>query len=177
MKRKHNRHSPETGEMQSPHDRFLKHTLEDLSKARATLEGILPPALFSRLRLETLTAADTSYLDPRLREYFSDVVYTCQTQEKIPLQIAFLFEHKSYPPHVPHLQLLRYMLEIWDREARENKPLSLVIPILLYHGKEAWEYRPFDSYFSGELDEGLRSYAPLFDFLTLNLQAASFEEI
>ncbi|MEZ4828082.1 MAG: Rpn family recombination-promoting nuclease/putative transposase [Bacteroidia bacterium] len=43
---------------------------------------------------------------------------------------------KSYPVDFPHLQILRYMLEIWDRQVREQQPLSLIIPILVYHGKE-----------------------------------------
>ncbi|MEZ4829839.1 MAG: Rpn family recombination-promoting nuclease/putative transposase [Bacteroidia bacterium] len=160
----------------NPHDRFFKRTLKNREQALAAIKGVLPAALFSRLRPETFSPADTSYVDPRLREYFSDLVYTCQTQWDHPVQIAFLFEHKSYPVDFPHLQILRYMLEIWDRQVREQQPLSLIIPILVYHGKEVWEYRPFRSYFAGELSDFL-AYLPLFDFQTINLQAASLEEI
>ncbi|MEZ4828570.1 MAG: Rpn family recombination-promoting nuclease/putative transposase [Bacteroidia bacterium] len=43
---------------------------------------------------------DTRYVDPRLKEYFSDLVYTCLTREDVPVWISFLFEHKSYPVRV-----------------------------------------------------------------------------
>lgn len=162
--------------MSNPHDRFFKHTFNDPEKVLGTLEGALSPALFARLRPETLRPVDTRYVDPRLKEYFSDLVYTCLTREDVPVWISFLFEHKSYPVEYPHLQILRYMLEIWDRQVQEKQPLSLIIPILLYHGREAWEYRPFEHVFAGELADMSR-YLPRFDFEMINLQAASFEEI
>lgn len=161
----------------NPHDRFLKLTLDDVEKVQATLEGVLPDWLVAQLRFSTLQKEDTSYIDQRLKQYFSDIVYSCETQEGIPLKIAFLFEHKSYPPDYPHLQLLRYMLEIWERQAKEKKALNLVLPILLYHGKEVWEYRSFPQYFDGEIDERLGQFAPFFDFLRVNLQASSYAEI
>ncbi|MDX2245791.1 MAG: Rpn family recombination-promoting nuclease/putative transposase [Bacteroidia bacterium] len=176
MHKKHNRPEVSEGQTGSPHDRFFKRTLKDQEKAIGTLEGVLPPEVFARLRLETFVHADTSYVDPRLREYFSDLVYTCLTKDEHPVNIAFLFEHKSYPVDYPHLQILRYMLEIWDRQVREKQPLSLIIPVLLYHGKEVWEYKPFHYFFPGER-AGLERYLPLFDFQTINLQAVSLEAI
>ncbi|MEZ4825265.1 MAG: Rpn family recombination-promoting nuclease/putative transposase [Bacteroidia bacterium] len=174
--RKHNRTEVPGGQMSNPHDRFFKHTFKDPQKVLGTLEGILSEGLYSRLRTERLRAVDTSYVDPKLRTYFSDLAYQCETQEGTPVHIAFLFEHKSYPVDYPHLQLLRYMLEIWDREVREQAPLSVVVPILVYHGREAWEYRMFGDYFGGDLS-GLEGYVPGFGFEMLNLQASSFEEI
>ncbi|MEZ4826522.1 MAG: Rpn family recombination-promoting nuclease/putative transposase [Bacteroidia bacterium] len=176
MKRKHNRTSVPRGPVSNPHDRFFKHTLKDSEKILGTLEGILPADLFARLVPETLSPADTSYIDPELQEFFSDLVFTCLTREGVPVHLSFLFEHKSYPVDFPHIQILRYMLEIWDRQVREKQPLSVVVPIVVYHGKDAWKYRDFSSYFSGDLS-GLSGYLPNFDFEMLNLQAASFEEI
>lgn len=90
--------------MSNPHDRFFKHTFNDPEKVLGTLEGALSPALFARLRLETLRPADTRYVDPQLKEYFSDLAYTCLTREDIPVCISFLFEHKSYHPHLQILE-------------------------------------------------------------------------
>ncbi|MCB0844060.1 MAG: Rpn family recombination-promoting nuclease/putative transposase [Bacteroidetes bacterium] len=177
MKNKAQPTHPDQEQVRNPHDRFLKHTLEDPRKVKGTLEGVLPPKLFARLNLSSLQKEDTSYIDSKLKQFFSDIVFSCRTKDDIPLKIAFLFEHKSYPPKYPHLQLLRYMLEIWDREVKEEQPLSLILPILIYHGKEAWTYRPFKNSFSGEIDSELVEYVPLFDFLVVNFQAATYAQI
>lgn len=169
--------STDQEQLKNPHDRFLKRTLEDIQKVEGTLEGILPPELFDRLNLSSLQKEDTSYIDNKLKQFFSDIVYSCRTKDDITLKITFLFEHKSYPPKYPHLQLLRYMLEVWDREAKKDQPLSLVLPILIYHGKEAWTYRQFRTYFGGNLDEELSVFAPLFEFLVADFQAETYAEI
>lgn len=161
----------------NPHDRFLKRTLDDVEKVQAALAGLLPDPLFERLALNTLQKEETSYIDGKLNQYFSDLVFSCETKEEVPLKIAFLFEHKSYVPDHPHIQLLRYMLEIWEREMKEKKRLSLVLPILIYHGRDAWKYRTFHQYFGRELDEQFQQYTPSFDFLLADLHASSFEEI
>ena len=177
MKHKAQPTPPEQEQVQNPHDRFLKRTLEDLEKVQGTLEGVLPPALFARLNFSTLQKEDTSYIDHKLKQFFSDIVYNCRTVDDIPLKITFLFEHKSYPPDYPHLQLLRYMLEIWDRQVKDKQSLSLVLPILIYHGKEPWVYQPFKNHFPGDFDEDLGKYVPLFDFLVANFQQATYAEI
>ena len=177
MKNKAQPTPPEQEQVQNPHDRFLKRTLEDLEKVQGTLEGVLPPALFARLNFSTLQKEDTSYIDHKLKQFFSDIVYNCRTVDDIPLKITFLFEHKSYPPDYPHLQLLRYMLEIWDRQVKDKQSLSLVLPILIYHGKEPWVYQPFKNHFPGDFDEDLGKYVPLFDFLVANFQQATYAEI
>ncbi|MEZ4850715.1 MAG: Rpn family recombination-promoting nuclease/putative transposase [Bacteroidia bacterium] len=177
MKHKAQPTPPEQEQVQNPHDRFLKRTLEDLEKVQGTLEGVLPPALFARLNFPTLQKEDTSYIDHKLKQFFSDIVYNCRTVDDIPLKITFLFEHKSYPPDYPHLQLLRYMLEIWDRQVKDKQSLSLVLPILIYHGKEPWVYQPFKNHFPGDFDKDLGKYVPLFDFLVANFQQATYAEI
>lgn len=164
-------------EIQNPHDKFLKRTLEDLEKVVGTLQGVLPSKLFDRLELDSLQKEDTSYINNKLKQFFSDIVYSCRTKDDIPLKIAFLFEHKSYPPDYPHLQLMRYMLEMWDRQAKEKQPLSIILPILIYHGQETWEYQPFASYFEGKLDGLLGKYVPLFSFLAANFQESTYQEI
>lgn len=163
-------------EFHNPHDRFLKRTLDDVRHVEATLKGILPDWLIDQLEFDSLQKEDTSYIDSKLKQYYSDIVYACQTLDQIPLKITFLFEHKSYPPSYPHIQLLRYMLEIWERQVKDKESLSLVLPIVLYHGKEAWEYRMFDQYFGAEIDERFKQFAPFYDFLLVNLQASSYEE-
>lgn len=36
------------------------------------------------------------------------------------------------------MQLLRYMQLMWEKDGDEKKPLCIIIPLVFYHGKEAW---------------------------------------
>jgi predicted transposase YdaD len=56
----------------------------------------------------------------------------------LPGFVYFLFEHKSYPDRFVVLQLLRYIIEIWELYLKQHpqaKTLPLIIPIIVYHGK------------------------------------------
>ncbi|MCB0838346.1 MAG: Rpn family recombination-promoting nuclease/putative transposase, partial [Bacteroidetes bacterium] len=83
--------SADQEQIKNPHDRFLKRTFEDLKKVRGALEGILPKSLFGRLNITSLQKEDTSYIDDKLKQFFSDIVFSCQTKDNIPLKITFLF--------------------------------------------------------------------------------------
>ncbi len=59
--------------------------------------------------------------------------------------------------------------------AAQQNPVP-VIPIVFYHGKEKWDYEPFDSYFGIVEPETLR-YLPCFNYILINLQDFSEEKI
>ncbi|MBN8683977.1 MAG: Rpn family recombination-promoting nuclease/putative transposase [Chitinophagales bacterium] len=78
-----------------------------------------------------------SFIDNKLSAHFSDVCYVGQTNAQKPLRIAIVFEHKSAKPDSPLAeQLLRYISNIWNADVRQQRDLSLTIPIVLYHGHE-----------------------------------------
>ena len=54
--------------------------------------------------------------------------------------VFILFEHKSYPDEWVALQMLRYVVAIWQREhaALPGARLPRVVPLLLYHGSRRW---------------------------------------
>ena len=111
-----------------------------------------------------------SHVSPKLEEYFSDIIYACKFDGQETL-LSLLLEHKSAVPKFPHLQLLRYMLELWEKEAseKENTVLRPVIPIIVYHGKRGWKKKPFYDSFP-IISESLKVFIPNFDFLLTNLQ-------
>ncbi|MEO1654631.1 MAG: Rpn family recombination-promoting nuclease/putative transposase, partial [Bacteroidota bacterium] len=97
--------------------------------------------------------------------------------------VAFLFEHKSYyPTEMPiQLQLLRYMLALWEHHLKQQLPLVPIIPIVLYHGKRQWEQKPLAHFFGEQLGlllEGqLARFLPGFDYILADLSAYPDEEI
>ena len=149
----------------------------DLSKVKSYLEGTLSAGLLKRLDFDSLVEDPTTYIDDQLKGFYSDVVYNCRYKGNISVKITLLFEHKSYVPKYPHVQLIIYMGGVWSRQIKEGEPISLIIPMVIYHGKNKWEYRSFASYFKGEVDEYLLSFIPTFDFLLTNLKADSVEDI
>ncbi len=82
----------------------------------------------------------TSYISEAYKESLSDIVVTCRTKtEELPVDIYFLFEHKSYQDKKIFMQLLRYMYLMWQRDGDEKKPLRVIIPLVFYHGKDPWQ--------------------------------------
>jgi predicted transposase/invertase (TIGR01784 family) len=149
------------------HDAFARETLSYRENAVSFFRGILPEEVVNRLDFETLTEENTSYTDEDLSAYFSDVVYHCSYRGS-PLKLVLLLEHKSFVPEFPHRQILRYMLNIWERAAKQHTAFPVVLPIILYHGRRKWKRRPFHSYLSG--DTGLLArYIPGFEYLLVDL--------
>lgn len=165
-------------QIQSPHDKIFRHLFSDPIQVEAFLRGVLPAELLEKLDLTTLEREPDSFVDDQLREHLADIVYQCQFEEEDGLELAFLFEHKSYPPKYPHFQLLRYMLNLWESRLKQDQPVQVVLPILVYHGKEAWQVKSMESYFgSGKIPHVLKPYFPNFDFQLVDLRSSAEETI
>ena len=81
----------------NPHDKFIKTLLRDKGIALGFLHEFLPDELKNILDLDSLTYADTNYVDEEMEEHFLDLVFDLHTKQEIPLQLSILVEHKSYP--------------------------------------------------------------------------------
>ncbi|WP_347275375.1 Rpn family recombination-promoting nuclease/putative transposase [Candidatus Kuenenia sp.] len=162
-------------EIINPHDKFFKETFSIRENAIDFVSGTFPPEILKKLDLSTLTQDNNSYIDEELREYFSDIVYTCFCKDK-ELRITLLFEHKSYAVACPYLQLIKYLLKIWESNSKQAQRLIPVIPVILYHGKDAWTVRRFRDYFEG-IDEVFHRFIPEFEYLLTDLSCYSNEEI
>jgi predicted transposase/invertase (TIGR01784 family) len=88
-----------------PHDKFFKFVFSQLDEARDLIFNRLPTTIrksidFSNLKIET-----SSYITKELKEYFSDLVFSCKHKNS-NLKISLLVEHKSFVSKFPYLQLL-----------------------------------------------------------------------
>jgi predicted transposase/invertase (TIGR01784 family) len=99
-----------------------------------------------------------------LREHFSDLLYRVRLQNGDEANVYLLLEHKSSPDAWVALQLLRYMVRIWERARQEKvKTLPPIIPVVVYHGRETWQVSEnFDGLFVGP--EDFRPYWPNFRY-------------
>ena len=121
----------------TPHDAVFKQFLCHPETARDFLAIHLPEALRALCDLQTLTLASGSFIEPSLRAYYSDVLWSLQTTEGEGY-IYVVIEHQSSPdPHMA-FRLLRYALSAMQRHLDAGHPtLPLVIPMLFYHGMQS----------------------------------------
>ena len=163
-------------DIQNPHDKFFKEVFSDKETAIDYFKHSLPAEISRNIDFNTLKQDNNSYIDEELKEYFSDLVYQCRYRGKSIINLVLLFEHKSYVPEYPHLQLLKYLLKIWENSLKQEKKLVPVIPMVFYHGKDKWEMKPFAEYFKN-LDETLTAYIPEIRYLLTDLSRFTDEEI
>ena len=158
------------------HDKLFKEMQSIIENSRDLIESVFPKDILENLDLETLKNDNNSYIDQELKEYYSDLVFSCVYNNSVEIKISILFEHKSYKPKNEYLQLLQYILNIWNYAVKKKKALPVVIPMIYYHGKEKWDIKPIFSFFPGA-DDGLKHFIPSFEYILTDLAKESDKEI
>jgi predicted transposase/invertase (TIGR01784 family) len=164
-------------ELRNPHDRFFRETFSRPEVARDFITEYLPSEVVDVLNLESFELDKDSFVDEELREHFSDLLYRVRQLNGDEANVYLLLEHKSSPETLVALQLLRYMVRIWERARQENtKKLPPIIPIVVYHGREKWQVSEnFTGLFEGT--EALRPYWPNFRYELQDLNQVDEENI
>jgi predicted transposase/invertase (TIGR01784 family) len=162
--------------VQNPHDRFFRDSFGRPEIARNYLEEYLPADLRRLLDLDSLALQDSSFIDETMQEHQTDLLYQVKLTSGGQAYVYFLFEHKSYPDPLVTLQLLRYMVRFWERQAKDNGPLEPIIPLVIYHGEKAWR-SPTDFLTLLNPPEGLRPYLPTFRYHLSDFSHLSDETI
>lgn len=151
------------------HDAVFKAFFSDAKIVKNYLLNYSPADIHSQLDFSFLRKCDTTFISGRFGVSFSDVLYETRLLNGTLARLLFLFEHKSYIPTLPiYLQLSDYLLHIWEDDLKNRRPLSVVIPVVVYHGEQRWEQKPFADYFSG-LPEHWRAFIPDFHYLLTDL--------
>ena len=158
------------------HDKYFKATFSKKEEAMDLIRHVFPTGIVERLDFDSLKLDNNSYISKELKESFSDLVYDCNYKNETVIKIALLFEHKSEVPDYPHLQLLRYFMEIWQSNIKQKQPLVPVVPLVVYHGRKKWEYKSFENYFT-IVDDELEKYLPVFDYLLADLSNYADDQI
>jgi len=127
----------------TPHNNLFTFTLSHIPAARSLIETRFPSSVVEQLDLDSIVIESGSFIDPSLAEKFSDVLLSVKIRlsREGSLQyvlVYFLFEHKSEPDPLTILQVLSYVIRIWEREVREGRPLSPILPMVIYHGDRPW---------------------------------------
>ncbi len=191
----------------NPHDAFFKHYLSQPNVAADFLRQHLPADVRDLLDLTQLRLEKDSFVDEKLRGYFSDLVYTTVTRYQTTLRVALLHEHKSFPDEWVGFQTLRYQVGYWVQEfdklqsepaepaqtelpesqqwrGKRRQTLTPILVLLVYHGKEEWQVElRFARHLAGleeadsPLSKVLGRYVPDFEPHFINLSSMADEAI
>jgi predicted transposase/invertase (TIGR01784 family) len=162
----------------NPHDSLFKQVFSDKQQVISFLQNYLPDRIFNLLDLDALTISQGSFVDKNLSHHHSDILYRT-TIKSTPCFIYFLFEHKRTCEQDIGLQLLRYMVKIWELYLKQKNPfpLPIIIPLVIYNGEYKWHVRnDFVSLFHLP-DPDLKAFIPDFQFTVYDFSARSDEEI
>ena len=160
-------------EVGTPHDAFFKRLLGAPDAAATFLRERLPPAIAAALAPDPPEPAPGSFIDEHLRSSQSDLLFRVRTVEGDAAFLYALLEHKSDPDPMVALQLLRYMVRIWETWRREQTGsgatrLPAIIPMVVYHGAAAWTVSTaFPSLVRAPA--ALEPHVPAFDYLLTDL--------
>ena len=166
----------------TPHNNFFHFALSHLPNARSLIQTQLDAEAVRELKLDTLRLETGSFIDPDLRERFSDLLFSVDLANPIgadrqqQAHVYLLFEHKSQSDSTTVLQLLSYMIRIWERRLRDGQRLCPIIPLVVYHGEGRWTAaRKLADLI--DAPDALAAYQINFEFPLLDLNHLADEQI
>ena len=159
------------------HDDFIRHILSNKEIAVEYFKNYLPDFVRDRLDFSQLMQLPDTYLSDELKKTMSDIVYSCKLKEsEHTVKVSFLVEHKSHPDKYTPVQVGGYLFSAYQKQIQNKEPLSIVIPVLLYHGNVKWQYRSLANLFEG-LDKEWEQFIPSFEYIYNDLGRLSDSEI
>lgn len=165
-------------DVRKPHDRFIKDLLSDRETVKDFLSNYLPAELRDAVDLNQISAVKDTFIDQKLREYFSDMLYYVSLAQSKGY-VYILFEHKSYDEPLAIIQMLEYQSKIWrffyKQHGKELFPV--IIPILVYHGEKPWKHGTRLSELLHIPSSALVPYIPDFSFILCDLTSMHDAEI
>ena len=128
------------------HDEFFKYNLENRQILIEILKMSLSENVFYKIDLDKIESQKTDFITDDLKEHRTDALFKAFIGGGEAF-IYLLFEHKSYKDLDLDFQILKYLLDILQREKERTGERVSIIPIAVYNGEESWE--PTGNFLSG----------------------------
>ena len=128
------------GLVAGPHDSIVKSFFANTEDAASALASALPNAIAERIDWTSLRHANVNLVDRKLREFFSDIVFTARIQDREVI-LYVLLEHQSTNDPLMPFRMLRYCVLLWDAFLKDNPDSKLIpalLPVVLHHGRQGW---------------------------------------
>lgn len=82
-------------DLNNPHDNFFRGVFALPQVSTPFFQRYLPPGVLAALELSTLKLEPGSFIDERLREQRSDLLFSVNSPSAQPTLVYLLLEHKS----------------------------------------------------------------------------------
>ena len=163
-----------TAFLDKPHDKYARFILKNKAMALQLIQHFVPAHVLAIIDFDTLEYSSDTFIDDYLREHVTDICYTCQTKDGEKMKITIIIEHKSNKPQYGFVteQLNRYITNVWYGNRQQKQPLSLILPILLYHGDDKMK-RETPRLMFPEAPKEMLQYIPRFNYITININKLS----
>ncbi|MCF2489187.1 Rpn family recombination-promoting nuclease/putative transposase [Dyadobacter sp. CY347] len=159
------------------HDTFIRAIMGNQQVALDYFRTCLPQNIQDTLDFSTLRQLPDTYVSKDLQKSISDIIYTCRKADATEeVKIALLVEHKSYIDKYTPIQMGSYLFSGFLKQIGNGEAPSLIIPILLYHGKARWEYKTLADLFNNP-EPALKGFVPDYQYIFHNLGEIPDEEI
>ncbi len=129
------------------------------------LEHNLPPEVVNDVDFYSLLHREESYISPSLQGFFADVIYDGNLRDGTGLAIYMLLDYQIGPASACYLQLLRFMVQHWDRYHADREPFArmpAVVPVVMRLGNALWRDKSLREMFAK--DTLFARYTPDFEF-------------
>ena len=147
--------------MTQQHDLLFRAPVDDVGRASILIRDYLPEAISCRLSDELPVLLDGSFVDKTLTPSWTDRLFSISLRCGGSVLVYVLLEHKSYPDAKTPLQVLGYMVDIWQRLVERDtsmiRKLPPIIPLVFYHGRSNWKI-PTSIVDCLDADQGLAEY-------------------
>lgn len=162
----------------NPHDKFFKTVFGDRQNAIDFVKVVLPDNLKKYMNINAMQRGRETLLLKELKELFVDIVYDCPLMidgKQTKVKISMLFEHKSRQPKEIKIQLGLYIFSCLYNQVQKGEKLSIVLPLVVYHGLKRWKIRRLNESFEYFPDE-FRAFLPDFDYVLIDLRSEKLEK-
>jgi predicted transposase YdaD len=165
-----------------PHDALFKAAFEAPAGAAALLRELVPPAVRKAVAWKTLDGERGSFIDARLADRHSDLLFSAQLRTGEPELVYFLLEHQSTGDPAMPQRTLSYQSRIWDRFVKEHPGARLapVIAVLVSHVPGGWTAaRAFEDLFDPKVMAlaGLAALVPRCSMIVEDLMQLSNDDL
>lgn len=175
-----------------PHDKLFKEGFSNPVDAAAFLRWRLPSEIVSAIDWEQLRLEPGTFVDSQFRHFESDLLFSAPLamtgpEEGRSCYFYFLLEHFSTRPPYAALQILRYLVRIWDRWIVTEKDgagspgkLPPIVPLVVAQNAAGWDLSPQFSdlvHLPPDCETALRPFIPEFSFSLLELGEMPYEAI
>ena len=150
------------------YDDSFREVFSNVSLVKSLLTNFVEENWVTLIDFSTMKVKTSTFKGISEDKRESDLLLEFSLKDNTKILIFILIEFQSTYEQMM-LRLLEYLLRIYREQLKTGNKLSVVVPIVIYNGSEAWkEDTRFIRYFQVP-DEDLKKYIPDFEYILVDV--------